>query len=72
VGEHPDNGSTAARLAVLAARLEPHSLGAHSLSANVIVGQVRSAVVDLLGALGMNRAQARALLPNAPLEPPAG
>ncbi|GLY27138.1 FUSC family protein [Kineosporia sp. NBRC 101731] len=50
-------------LATLAARLDPEQLGAQSLSANVVVGQIRSVVVDLLGATGMDEHQARTLLP---------
>jgi len=50
-------------LAALAARLDPGALDAHTMSENVVVAQVRSAVVDLLGATGMDVAQARTLLP---------
>jgi uncharacterized membrane protein YgaE (UPF0421/DUF939 family) len=63
VGCDPNEGETAAALIPLAARLDPLALGAHTMSATVVVAQVRSAVVDLLGATGMDAAQARALLP---------
>jgi uncharacterized membrane protein YgaE (UPF0421/DUF939 family) len=66
IGKHPDDGPIAAGLTELAARLDPAELGARSLSANVIVGQLRSAVVDLLGATGMELAEARSRLPGSP------
>ncbi|MFB9376859.1 aromatic acid exporter family protein [Kineococcus gynurae] len=47
----------------LAYRLGPAVLGAESLSATVVVAQLRSAVVDLLETMGMTRAEAHALLP---------
>ena len=63
-------------LVALAARLDPEALGAHTMSENVVVAQVRSAVVDLLGATGMDLAEARALLPipstDPATDPPAG
>jgi hypothetical protein len=52
-------------LAAVASRLEPAALGVHSLSALVIVGQLRSAVIDLLEATGMDHEQAVGLLPQA-------
>ena len=47
----------------LAGRLHPDELGGHGLSASVVVGQLRSAVVDLLEGLGAEPAAARAALP---------
>jgi len=64
VGLAPERMVSTTALAALAARLDPEKLGAHSLSANVVVAQVRSVVVDLLGATGMDEHQARALLPD--------
>jgi uncharacterized membrane protein YgaE (UPF0421/DUF939 family) len=66
---HDEVGSDAAdrqappALSALAGRLDPVALGAHTMSENVVVAQVRSAVVDLLGATGTDVARARALLP---------
>lgn len=50
-------------LAGLAGRLDPVALGARTLSSTVLVAQVRSAVVDLLGAAGVEYSDARGLLP---------
>ncbi len=47
----------------LAERLHPDDLGARSLSATVVVAQLRSAVVDLLQVTGLTEPQARAVLP---------
>ena len=47
----------------LAARLDPVALGAESLSAQVAVGQLRVAVVDLLEGLGLEHDRARNALP---------
>ena len=57
----------AARAAVLevAPRLHPDELGGAGLSASVVVGQLRSAVVDLLEGLGVEPAAARAALPRS-------
>jgi uncharacterized membrane protein YgaE (UPF0421/DUF939 family) len=66
VGCDPDQGEAGAALAALAARLDPQALGAHTMSENVVVAQVRSAVVDLLGAIGVDVPHARALLPGPP------
>jgi hypothetical protein len=63
VGRDPQGGEAPAALIALAARLDPVELGARTMSENVVVAQVRSAVVDLLGATGMDLAHARALLP---------
>ncbi len=63
VGRDPHGGEAPAALIALAARLDPVALGARTMSENVVVAQVRSAVVDLLGATGMDLAHARALLP---------
>lgn len=57
-----DGASTAALIA-LSARLDPAGLHADSLSATVVVAQVRSAVVDLLTAAGMSVERARGLMP---------
>jgi uncharacterized membrane protein YgaE (UPF0421/DUF939 family) len=70
VGCDPAASQTATALAELAARLDPQALGAHTMSANVVVAQVRSAVVDLLGATGMDLRQARAVLPGPSVQPP--
>ena len=43
----------------LAARLDPVALGATTLSAQVVVGQLRVAVVDLLDGLGLEHDRAR-------------
>jgi uncharacterized membrane protein YgaE (UPF0421/DUF939 family) len=51
------------RLVHLAGKLDPMELGATSLSAQVVVGQLRVAVLDLLEGLGVEQAQARAALP---------
>jgi uncharacterized membrane protein YgaE (UPF0421/DUF939 family) len=64
VGRDHRDGEAASALVTLAARLDPEKLGAHTMSENVVVAQVRSAVVDLLGATGMDITEARALLPN--------
>jgi len=63
VGRDPAEGRASAALTELAARLDPAALGARTMSENVVVAQVRSAVVDLLGATGMDVTDARALLP---------
>lgn len=47
----------------LAARLDPVALGARSLSAQVMVAQLRVVVVDLLEGLGLDPARAREALP---------
>jgi hypothetical protein len=47
----------------LAARLDPVALGATSLSAQVVVAQLRVAVVDLLDGLGLEHDRARNALP---------
>lgn len=57
----PDAVLTA--LTALAARLDPRELGARGLSGLVVVGQLRSAVVDLLEGLGVEPARARSALP---------
>jgi hypothetical protein len=58
-------GTPEAREALLAValRLDPAALGAASLADQVLVGQVRVVVVDLLEALGMDHAAARGVLP---------
>lgn len=59
-----DGGDRAvAQLTALAARLDPESLGATGLSGNVVVAQLRSAVVDLLEGLGVDPDRARSALP---------
>jgi uncharacterized membrane protein YgaE (UPF0421/DUF939 family) len=62
-GRARPDGLTATTLTALAARLDPAALCAGSLSATVVVAQVRSTVVDLLGATGVAPEEARALLP---------
>jgi uncharacterized membrane protein YgaE (UPF0421/DUF939 family) len=57
------DGAATAALVTLAPRLDPGRLCADSLSATVVVAQLRSAVVDLLGAQGMTPERARGLLP---------
>jgi hypothetical protein len=52
-----------AALTGLAAQLDPQVLGARSMTATVVVAQLRSAVVDLLQVPGMSEPQARAVLP---------
>lgn len=47
----------------LAARLEPTGLGATSLSGQVVVAQLRVALVDLLEGLGLDHDRAREALP---------
>ncbi|WP_167583393.1 FUSC family protein [Kineococcus rubinsiae] len=47
----------------LAVQLGPHTLGATSLSATVVVAQLRSAVVDLLQAQGVPPEESHRLLP---------
>ena len=59
-GTRPDDAVPV--LAELAGRLDPVALGAQGLSASVVVGQLRVAVVDLLEGLGLDRA--RELLPS--------
>nr|WP_269809503.1 FUSC family protein [Kineosporia rhizophila] len=63
VGTAHERMVSATALAALAGRLDPEQLGAQSLSANVVVAQLRSVVVDLLGVTGMDEHQARTLLP---------
>jgi uncharacterized membrane protein YgaE (UPF0421/DUF939 family) len=63
VGCDPADGEAGPALIALAGRLDPLELGAHTMTATVVVAQARSAVVDLLGATGMDAAQARAVLP---------
>jgi len=74
VGGRLDEGPMPAELSALAGRLDPVTLGARTMSAHVVVAQVRSAVVDLLGATGMDLVQARSLLPHGLPRPqaPAG
>jgi uncharacterized membrane protein YgaE (UPF0421/DUF939 family) len=48
----------------LAGRLDPVALGASSLTAQVVVGQLRVAVVDLLDGLGLEHDRARNALPS--------
>lgn len=53
-------------LAELAARLDPALLGATGLAAQVVVGQLRVAIVDLLEGLGLDHERARQVLPVLP------
>lgn len=50
----------------VAARLDPQALGARNLSGQVVVGQLRVAVVDLLQGLGVEHEAARDALPVLP------
>ena len=50
-------------LLAVAARLDPALLGASTLADQVLVGQVRVVVIDLLEAQGMEHDAARAALP---------
>jgi uncharacterized membrane protein YgaE (UPF0421/DUF939 family) len=61
--EAATRGRAAVALSALAPRLDPATLGARTLSSTVLVAQVRSAVVDLLGASGVQHSAARDLLP---------
>jgi len=63
IGHANPHGLAATTLTALAARLDPAALCAGSLSATVVVAQLRSTVVDLLGATGVATEEARALLP---------
>ncbi|MCI2237191.1 FUSC family protein [Paenibacillus sp. TRM 82003] len=67
LGQPPYPGETAppsaATLRELAAQLGPRTLGAESLSATVVVAQLRSVVVDLLQAQGVPPAETHRLLP---------
>ncbi|WP_106208842.1 FUSC family protein [Kineococcus rhizosphaerae] len=67
LGEPPYPGETVppsvAVLQELAVTLGPRTLGAESLSATVVVAQLRSAAVDLLQAQGVGAAEAHRLLP---------
>lgn len=51
------------RLLQLAGKLDPETLGAASLSGQIVVGQLRVAVVDLLEGLGLEHDRARNALP---------
>jgi hypothetical protein len=50
---------TLTALRTLAGRLDPEQLAARSMSATVVVAQLRSAVVDLLQVPGMSFGEAR-------------
>lgn len=67
VGQPPYPGETVppsvAGLQELAVTLGPRTLGAESLSATVVVAQLRSTVVDLLQAQGVSADDAHRLLP---------
>jgi uncharacterized membrane protein YgaE (UPF0421/DUF939 family) len=63
VASEPGRSLAVRALEELAGRLDPVALGARTMSETVIVAQLRSAVVDLLGATGMDEEHARALLP---------
>ncbi|MEZ0491644.1 aromatic acid exporter family protein [Kineococcus sp. TBRC 1896] len=67
-GQPPYPGETlppsVAGLQELAVTLGPRTLGAQSLSATVVVAQLRSTVVDLLQAQGVGAAEAHRLLPH--------
>ena len=59
----PEGDAALAPLSDLAAQLDPAALQAVSLPAQVAIGQLRVAVVDLLEALGIDPQRARAALP---------
>lgn len=59
-----DQSETLVELAALGARLDPEVLSG-GLSASVVVGQLRAAVVDLLEAVGVAPGAARAALPSS-------
>ena len=62
--EHLTEGTAATHpLVVLARRLDPDALGAATLADQVLVGQLRVVVLDLLVGLGVERDVARAELP---------
>lgn len=58
-----DDDDAVRKLIELASRLDPTALGAQSMSAQVAVGQLRVAVVDLLDGLGIEHDRARNALP---------
>lgn len=61
--EMADGDAAQPRLVELAGRLDPQRLGASSLPGQVVVGQLRVAVVDLLEGLGVEHDRARNTLP---------
>ncbi len=61
--EMADGDAAQPRLVELAGRLDPQRLGASSLPGQVVVGQLRVAVVDLLEGLGVEHDRARNALP---------
>lgn len=63
LGDAASPATTVAALSAFAGRLDPVSLCASSMSATVVVASVRSMVVDLLGAMGIDVDTARGLLP---------
>jgi hypothetical protein len=48
----------------LAGRLDPAALGVSSLSGQVVVAQLRVALIDLLEGIGLDHDRAREALPN--------
>jgi len=62
--ETVDGDEACERLLEVAARLDPVTLGASSLAGQVVVGQLRVAVVDLLEGLGLEHDRARNALPS--------
>jgi hypothetical protein len=63
IDQAADGDGARAALIELAAKLDPLALGATSLAGQVVVGQLRVAVVDLLEGLGVEPEQARSALP---------
>jgi uncharacterized membrane protein YgaE (UPF0421/DUF939 family) len=63
VGVLGDAAVARERLQAVAARLDPVGLGAASLADQVLVGQLRVVVLDLLAARGLSLSEARAALP---------
>ena len=62
-GEQPDQAEAARVLRSVAIGARPELVESAGLSAHVVFGQLRSALVDLLQVAGMQRASAIALLP---------
>lgn len=62
----PEGESALGPLVELAGRLDPVVLGARNLAGQVVVGQLRVAVLDLLEAAGYEQSDARRLLPELP------
>jgi uncharacterized membrane protein YgaE (UPF0421/DUF939 family) len=66
VDQLPSGDAALDSLVDLAMRLDPVALGASNLAGQVVVGQLRVAVLDLLEALGLDPERARMALPELP------